>query len=152
MWSYTRVKSAKIAHLTDYRKGETMNKVILMGRLTKEPDVRTNNDKMVTRFTVAVDRRFKTEGGATADFISCVAFGKTAEFVSKYFKKGMKIALTGRIQTGDYTDKNGIKHYTTDVVAEEVEFAESKKTDNPPPSSDEWASVPEGIENDLPFK
>lgn len=130
-----------------------MNKVILLGRLTKDPDVHINNDKTVVRFNLAVDRRFKTEGGQAADFPSVVAFGKTAEFVSKYFHKGMKIALEGRIQTGDYIDKDGVKHYTTDVVAENVEFAESKKAeDDTPPSSDGFIDVPEGIEADLPFK
>lgn len=129
-----------------------MNKVILLGRLTKDPETHTNGDTTVTRFSIAVDRRFKTEGGASADFPSCVAFGKTAEFISKYFKQGMKIALTGRIQTGSYTNKDGVKVYTTDVVADEVEFAESKKTEETPPSNNEWLEVPEGIEADLPFK
>lgn len=130
-----------------------MNKVILIGRLTKDPEVHTTEKSTVARFTLAVDRRFKQDGGQAADFISCVAFGKTAEFISKYIHKGVKIALEGRIQTGDYTDKDGIKHYTTDVIAEAVEFAESKRVeDTPPPSNNEWVEVPEGIENDLPFK
>ena len=141
-----------MGHYREIRKGLRMNKVILMGRLTKDPDVHINNDKTVVRFNIAVDRRYKTEGGQAADFPSVVAFGKTAEFISKYFHKGMKIALEGRIQTGDYTDKDGVKHYTTDVIAEAVEFAESKKTDDAPPSNDEWVQVPEGIEADLPFK
>ena len=141
-----------MGHYREIRKGLSMNKVILMGRLTKDPDVHINNDKTVVRFSIAVDRRYKTEGGQAADFPSVVAFGKTAEFISKYFHKGMKIALEGRIQTGDYTDKDGVKHYTTDVIAEAVEFAESKKTDDAPPSNDEWVQVPEGIEADLPFK
>jgi single-strand DNA-binding protein len=130
-----------------------MNKVILVGRLTRDPETRQAGETTVTRFSIAVDRRFKQDGGQAADFPSCVAFGKTAEFISKYFHKGMKIALEGRIQTGDYTDKDGVKHYTTDVIAEAVEFAESKKAeDNPPPSNGEWIPIPEGIENDLPFK
>ena len=133
-----------------------MNKVILLGRLTRDPDTRQAGETTVTRFSIAVDRRFRKAGDETsqsADFPSCVAFGKTAEFVSKYFKQGMKIALEGHIQTGDYTDKDGVKHYTTDVVAENVEFAESKKlNDTPPPSGNEWVNVPEGIVNDLPFK
>ena len=141
-----------MGHYREIRKGLSMNKVILMGRLTKDPDVHINNDKTVVRFSIAVDRRYKTEGGQAADFPSVVAFGKTAEFISKYFHKGMKIALEGRIQTGDYTDKDGVKHYTTDVIAEAVEFAESKKTDDAPLSNDEWVQVPEGIEADLPFK
>ena len=132
-----------------------MNKVILVGRLTKDPDVRYTqgqNPTAVARFTLAVDRRFKTEGGQTADFPSCVAFGKTAEFIEKYFHKGMKIAVDGRIQTGDYTDKDGVKHYTTDVVAEAVEFAESKKADNNPPAqNNDFVNIPEGIDAELPF-
>lgn len=144
-----------MGHYREIRKGLSMNKVILMGRLTKDPDVHINNDKTVVRFNLAVDRRYKTEGGQAADFPSVVAFGKTAEFISKYFHKGMKIALEGRIQTGDYTDKNGVKHYTTDVIAEAVEFAESKRADaeeTPPPTTNEWLEIPEGIEADLPFK
>lgn len=135
-----------------------MNKVILVGRLTKDPDVHINNDKTVVRFNLAVDRRYKTEGGQAADFPSVVAFGKTAEFIKTFFHKGMRVGIDGRIQTGDYVDKDGIKHYTTDVIAENVEFAESKKaadgaeTEDAPPSNGEWLQVPEGIEADLPFK
>lgn len=132
-----------------------MNKVILIGRLIRDPETRQAGETTVTRFSLAVDRRFrvKDETSPTADFPSVVAFGKTAEFISKYFKQGMKIALEGRIQTGSYTDKDGVKHYTTDVIAEAVEFAESKKAeDTPPPNNGEWLQVPEGIENDLPFK
>ena len=129
-----------------------MNKVLLLGRLTKDPETRQAGETTVTRFSIAVDRRYKQDGGQAADFPSIVAFGKTAEFISKYFKQGMKIALEGRIQTGSY-EKDGVKHYTTDVIAEAVEFAESKRTeDTPPPSGGEWLQVPEGIENDLPFK
>ena len=106
-----------------------MNKVILMGRLTKDPDVRyggQQNDKAVAKFSLAVDRKFKREGDEqTADFISCVAFGKTAEFLEKYAGKGSKFVIEGRIQTGSYTNKDGNKVYTTDVVVENVEFAES---------------------------
>ena len=132
-----------------------MNKVLLLGRLTKDPETHKAGETTVTRFSIAVDRRFRKAGDETspsADFPSIVAFGKTAEFVSKYFKQGMKIALEGRIQTGSY-EKDGVKHYTTDVIAEAVEFAESKRAeDTPPPSGGEWLQVPEGIENDLPFK
>lgn len=104
-----------------------MNQVVLVGRLTKDPDVRYNPSGMaVARFTVAVDRRFKREGQPDADFISCVAFGKTGEFIEKYFTKGKLIGLTGSIQTGSYTNKDGQKVYTTDVVAENVEFVGSK--------------------------
>lgn len=133
-----------------------MNKVILIGRLIRDPETRQAGETTVTRFSLAVDRRFRKAGDETspsADFPSCVAFGKTAEFISKYFKQGVKMALEGHIQTGNYTDKDGVKHYTTDVIAEAVEFAESKKAeDNPPPSNNEWVNVPEGIEADLPFK
>lgn len=108
-----------------------MNKVILMGRLTRDPEVKygqgANGQTAVARYTLAVDRRFKREGDEqTADFISCVAFGKSGEFAEKYLHKGTKIAVVGRIQTGSYTNKDGVKVYTTDVVVEEQEFAESK--------------------------
>jgi len=132
-----------------------MNKVILIGRLIRDPETRQAGETTVTRFSLAVDRRVrvKDETSPTADFPSVVAFGKTAEFISKYFKQGVKMALEGRIQTGSYTDKDGVKHYTTDVIAEQVEFAESKRAeDTPPPNNGEWLQVPEDIENDLPFK
>lgn len=132
-----------------------MNKVVLIGRLTRDPEVRAANNTTIARFTLAVDRRFKQDGGQAADFPSIVTFGKTADFVSKYFKQGTKIGLTGRIQTGSYTNKDGVKVYTTEVIADEVEFAESKKVDpgeTPPPSANEWLEVPEGIEAELPFK
>jgi single-strand DNA-binding protein len=104
-----------------------MNSVVLVGRLTRDPDVRYNPNGMgIARFTVAVDRRIKREGQPEADFISCVAFGKTAEFLEKYFTKGKLIGLSGSIQTGSYTNKDGQKVYTTDVVAENVEFVGSK--------------------------
>lgn len=131
-----------------------MNKVILMGRLTRDPETRYGENSTVTRFSIAIDRRYKQDGGQEADFPSCVAFGKTAEFIEKYFKQGMKIALEGRLQTGSYTNKDGIKIYTTDVIAESVEFAESKKVTNDAPQSNggEWMSVPDGIEDELPFE
>ena len=107
-----------------------MNKVILMGRLTRDPDVRYSageNSTAVARYTLAVDRRFRRDGdSATADFIGCVAFGKSAEFAERYLHKGTKIVATGRIQTGSYVNKDGVKVYTTDVVVEDQEFAESK--------------------------
>ena len=106
-----------------------MNKVILVGRLTRDPDVRytgEGNSMAVARYTLAVDRRFKREGEPTADFINCVTFGKSAEFVDKYLHKGTKMVVSGRIQTGSYTNKDGQKVYTTDVIVEEQEFAESK--------------------------
>ena len=109
-----------------------MNKVILMGRLTRDPDIRYtqgDNSMCIARYTLAVDRRFNRSAGndgSNADFIPCVAFGKSAEFVEKYLKKGTKMAVTGRIQTGSYTNKDGVKVYTTEVVVEDQEFAESK--------------------------
>lgn len=106
-----------------------MNKVILMGRLTRDPEVRYSqgeNQTVIVRYSLAVNRRFKREGDPEADFINCVAFGKQAEFAEKYLKKGTKMAITGRIQTGSYTNKDGVKVYTTDVIVEEQEFAKAK--------------------------
>lgn len=139
-----------------------MNKVVLMGRLTKDPDIRYtqgNNPICVVRYTLAVDRRFHKEGEQAADFISCVVFGKGAEFAQKYLVKGTKICVSGRIQTGSYTNKEGQKVYTTDVIVEEQDFAESKssgkaneKTETPPPEED-FMSIPDGMEQEeLPFK
>ena len=106
-----------------------MNKVILLGRLTRDPEVRyTQNNTIFTTFSVAVRKRFKTEDGDDADFINVIAWNKTAEFVSMYFKKGMQIALSGRLQTRSYDANDGTKRYVTEVVAEEVEFAESKRS------------------------
>ena len=141
-----------------------MNKVILMGRLTKDPEVRYSqgeNSSAVARYTLAVDRKFKQEGQPTADFINCVAFGRSAEFTEKYLRQGTKIAVTGRIQTGSYTNKEGVKVYTTDVVVEEQEFAESKTTQGtseqpapqPTPSSfpDGFMGIDYEIQEELPF-
>lgn len=143
-----------------------MNKVQLVGRLTRDPEIRYSQGENATataRFSVAVNRRFKNaEGNYDADFINCVAFGKSAEFVEKYFKKGMAIGLTGRIQTGSYTNKDGQKVYTTDVVVEETEFVESKgvsSADNsnnsrPVPSAannNDFMSIPDGVDEELPF-
>lgn len=134
-----------------------MNSVQLIGRLTRDPEVRyTDGGSSIARFSLAVDRRFKQENGADADFINIVSFGKTAEFIEKYFHKGMKVALNGRIQTGSYTDKDGKKVYTTDIVAENVEFCESKgnsaNNEAPAPASDgDFMSVPDGTEDELPF-
>jgi len=119
-----------------------MNKAILMGRLTKDPDVRYKGETCIARYTLAVDRRFKKEGEPSADFINCVVFGKSAEFAEKYFKKGTRITVSGRIQTGSY-EKNGQKVYTTEVIIEEQEFAESKKE-----TSSEWETPEQG---ELPF-
>lgn len=136
-----------------------MNKVILMGRLTRDPEVRYTSGeeaKAIGRYTLAVDRRFKREGEATADFINCVAFGRQAEFAEKYFRQGIKILVTGRIQTGSYTNKEGRKVYTTDVVVEEQEFTESKKTEESKPAAGNvdangFMNIPDGIDEDLPF-
>ena len=152
-----------------------MNKVILMGRLTRDPDVRYSageNSTAVARYTLAVDRRFRRDGdSATADFIGCVAFGRQAEFAEKYLRQGTKIAITGRIQTGSYTNREGQKVYTTDVVVEEQEFADSKNAggnnggysapqhNNPAPSAntsdlgsaDGFMNIPDGIDEELPF-
>lgn len=149
-----------------------MNKAILIGRLTRDPEVRYSSGESSTaiaRFTLAVDRRFNRAGDTqqSADFIGCVAFGKQAEFVEKYFKQGMKMVLSGRIQTGSYTNKDGQKVYTTDIVAEDIEFAESKgnngdsgfqggshKEFRPEPSSamgDGFMNIPDGIDEELPF-
>lgn len=147
-----------------------MNKVILMGRLTRDPDIRyTTGDSQMTvaRYTLAVDRRRKAnEGEQAADFISCVAFGRSAEFAEKYLKQGTKIAITGRIQTGSYTNKEGNKVYTTDVIVEDQEFAESKAasgngsgyapaTERPAPGAaagDGFMPLPDGVDDEgLPF-
>ncbi len=135
-----------------------MNKVELVGRLTRDPEVRysqNENNTAVARFSVAVNRRYVKDSEQTADFISCVAFGKTAEFIERYFRKGNAIGLTGRIQTGSYTNKDGNKVYTTDVLTEEVEFVEKKQdaaTNNAPATTDDgFMNVPDTISEELPF-
>lgn len=138
-----------------------MNKVILIGRLVRDPEVRYSQGEKsiaIARYTLAVDRKFKKEGEQSADFISCVAMGKNGEFAEKYLKQGTKIAIEGRIQTGSYTNKDGNKVYTTDVIVEGHEFCESKsnqnqsqQNNNPAPNSDGFISIPDGIENELPF-
>ena len=129
-----------------------MNKVILMGRLTKDPDMRGEGTSLVARYTLAVDRRFAKDGEQQADFINCVAFSKGAEFVEKYLKKGTKVVVTGRIQTGSYTNKDGVKIYTTDVIAEDHEFAESKKTEEQPAADDgDFMNISDADKDDMPF-
>ena len=152
-----------------------MNKVILMGRWTRDPEVRYSageNALAIARYTLAVDRRFRRDGEASADFISCVVFGRGAEFAEKYFHQGIRIVVSGRIQTGSYTNREGQKVYTTEVVVEEQEFAESKAaSDNyvvshpqqsvapsapsmPSPSAasaDGFMNIPDGIDEELPF-
>ncbi len=138
-----------------------MNKVILMGRLCNDVEARyTQNGMCVARYRLAVDRRFKREGEPEADFLSIVAFNKAGEFAEKWFRKGMKVVVEGRIQTGSYTNKEGQKVYTTDIIAEDQEFAESKKAseenNNSAPqtqnnASDEFMSIPDEISEDLPW-
>jgi single-strand DNA-binding protein len=153
-----------------------MNKVILMGRLTRDPEVRYSTGDSATaiaRYTLAVDRRFHRDGEATADFISCTVFGRGAEFAEKYLHQGTKIAVTGRIQTGSYTNRDGQKVYTTDVIVEDQQFAESKAAAEnsgyarqsapapraaapmPAPSQasagDGFMNIPDGIDEELPF-
>lgn len=139
-----------------------MNKVILMGRLTRDPEVRYtqgDNAMAIARYSLAVDRRFKRDGEPDADFINCVAFGRSGEFAEKYLKKGTKVAVVGRIQTGSYTNKDGQKVYTTDVVVEEQEFAESKNSgssDNnqsaPANKNTDFMNIPDNVEDEgLPF-
>ena len=145
-----------------------------MGRLTRDPEIKYTqggNSMAIARYTLAVDRRFKRDGEPTADFINCVAFGKAAEFTERYFRQGLKVVVTGRIQTGSYTNKDGQKVYTTDVVVEEQEFAESKATSDanagsfshaggfqqapaPTPAADAgdgFMNIPDGIDEELPF-
>lgn len=155
-----------------------MNKVVLMGRLTREPDIRQSQGAepvTIARYTLAVDRRVKKQKGQQADFISCVAFGKAGEFTEKYLHKGTKICVSGRIQTGSYTRQDGTKAYTTDVVIEEQEFAESKTDSGRSAMDDQMAAmyadqrsqegqqgsiesamegfmnIPDGIDEELPF-
>ena len=138
-----------------------MNKVILIGRVVRDADTRYSqgaNTTCIARYTLAVDRKFKQEGQPNADFINCIAFGKLGEFAEKYLRQGIKIAVTGRIQTGSYKNKDGNTVYTTDVVVEEQEFCESKSSnqshgnDRPQASSDGFMSIPDNLEDEgLPF-
>ena len=151
-----------------------MNKVILMGRLTRDPEVRYSQGEKQTaigRFSLAVDRRIKREGQPEADFFNCTAFGKIGEFVEKYLKKGTKVVVEGSLQNNHYTDKDGVKHYDYVIVAESIEFAESKssnggaqnaqntqtaqgQTTTAPasaPSNDGFMNIPDGIDEELPF-
>ena len=150
-----------------------MNKVILMGRLTRDPNVRytqqnsSQESMCVARYTLAVDRRGARDGQQSADFISCVAFGKNGEFAEKYFRQGMRVSISGRIQTGSYTNKDGVKVYTTEVIVEEQEFAESRAESDANRASfqnqsapslspsadvgDGFMNFPDGIDEELPF-
>ena len=146
-----------------------MNKVILMGRLTRDPEIRYSNGEnalAIARFTLAVDRRFNRREDQTADFITCKAFGKQAEFAERFLRQGIKIAGCGRIETGSYTNRDGQKVYTTEVIFDEIEFAESKAASDasrggyqsaPAPSpmnaaGDGFMNIPDGIDEELPFK
>ncbi|MBR6384448.1 MAG: single-stranded DNA-binding protein [Lachnospiraceae bacterium] len=142
-----------------------MNKVILMGRLTKDPDMRGEGTGLVARYTLAVDRRFSRNEENNTDFINIVVFGKGAEFAEKYLKKGIKVVVTGRIQTGSYTNKDGQKVYTTDVIAEDQEFAESKNvsgnnggqteanssSNNTIQDDGDFMNIDAGVKDDMPF-
>ncbi len=131
-----------------------MNKVIIMGRLTRDPEVSSStNGTTFARYSVAVDRRFKREGDPDADFFNCTSFGKQAEFVERYLKKGTKVVVTGRLQNNNYTQKDGSKVYSVQIMVEDVEFAESKKADGSEStaSSDDFLNLPEGLVEELPF-
>ena len=141
-----------------------MNKVILMGRLTRDPDMRGEGTGLVARYTLAVDRRFSRNEENNTDFINIVVFGKGAEFAEKYLKKGTKVVISGRIQTGSYTNKDGQKVYTTDVVAEDQEFAESKNasgsnggqieassSNNSVQDDGDFMNISDGVKDDMPF-
>lgn len=143
-----------------------MNKVIMMGRLTRDPEVRYGqgaNSTAVGRFSIAVDRRFKRDGQPDADFFNCTAFGKTAEFVEKYLKKGTKVVLSGSLQNDNYTDKNGVQRYDVRIIVDDLEFAESKNASGqggnytpaqnaqPAPAGDGFMNIPDGIDEELPF-
>lgn len=129
-----------------------MNKVIFIGRLTKDPEIVQAGETTVARFCIAVDRKYKKEGQPSADFPNIKAFGKTAEFIGKYFHKGMKIALVGEFRSENYTDKDGVKHYPTYIIAEAVEFAESKQANtNNNVDANGFMEIPDGIDDELPF-
>ena len=132
-----------------------MNKIVVMGRLVRDPEIRTSNSTTIARFILAVDRRFKREGQADADFFNCTAFGKTAEFAEKYLKQGTKILVTGRMEQDNYTNKDGQKVYSWNLVVEEIEFAESKAAANEAKAqsapAEKFFDIADGIEEDLPF-
>ena len=139
-----------------------MNKIILMGRLTKTPEVRYSQgatQTAIARFPLAVDRRWKREGEPDADFFNCTAFGRIAEFAEKYLNQGTKVVVTGRVQNDNYTNKDGQKVYSVQVIVEEMEFAESKKESpkdpvgqqDRPAHADGFMQIPDGAEEELPF-
>ena len=134
-----------------------MNSVVLMGRLTRNPETRYSqgeNPVAISRYTLAVDRRRRGDGQPAADFIRCVAIGKSGEFAEKYFRQGQRVCVRGRIQTGSYTNKDGVKVYTTDVVVEDQEFAQSKSesgSSTEAPAAQETLDIPAGVDEELPF-
>ena len=129
-----------------------MNRVMLIGRLTRDPEIHYSGDEnstAVAMYTLAVKRRYQKEEGQDTDFITCVTFGKSAEFAEKYFRKGLRVAIAGRLQTGNYTNQEGNKVYVTEVVVEEQEFADSKNVNV---SNDGFKKIPDGMEEETPFK
>lgn len=136
-----------------------MNKIILIGRLTRNPEMRysENSNTAIARYTLAVNRPFKQDGGQEADFLPCVAFNKTAEFAEKYLAKGIRVCVEGRIQTGSYTNREGQKVYTTEIAVERQEFLEKRASNNQPDidaaanSEDGYLNIPDGIDEELPF-
>lgn len=135
-----------------------MNKIILLGRIVRDPEVRYTqgqNSMAIAKFSIAVNRRFKRENEPDADFFNCIAFSKQAEFVEKYLKKGTKILLSGRVQNDNYTNKEGQKVYSVQIMVEEIEFAESKSnstTEQPAQPSDGFMNIPDGLQEELPFQ
>lgn len=134
-----------------------MNKIVLLGRLTRDPEVRYSqgeNSMAIARFSLAVNRRYKREGEPDADFFNCTAFGKQAEFVEKYLKQGIKILVAGRLENNNYTNKEGQKVYSVQVMVEEIEFAESKSNSatEPEQSSNGFMNIPDGLQEELPFQ
>lgn len=130
-----------------------MNLVIQMGRFTKDPEIRyTQDNKAIARGNIAVNRRFKQDGQPDADFFTVVAFGKTAEFIEKYFRQGMKAVITGELRNNNYTDKDGVKHYNNEILVNNIEFAESKRAgENNNADTNGFMNIPDGIDEELPF-
>lgn len=135
-----------------------MNKWIGMGRLTRDPEVRySQSGSAVANFSVAIDRRYKRDGETTADFFNCTAFGKTGEFVEKYLRKGIKVVIEGELQNNNYEDKNGTKHYSVQIIVNQIEFAESKSSqdntepETTAPADNDFVNVPDGDMDELPF-
>lgn len=134
-----------------------MNKVMLIGRIVRDPEIRAAGSTTVAKYTLAVDRKYKKDGEPTADFINCIAFGKLADFAEKYLAKGTKVAVEGRIQTGSYTNKDGNKVYTTDVIVESTEFCESKSSQKSSAGSTntnqkaDFVNIADEVSGEIPF-